>query len=818
MEAKWQRRWLKSGYCHFDRKTEDKPVFVIDTPPPFTSGSLHIGRAYACVLSDVTARYKRMRGFNVLMPQGWDTQGLPTELAVQNQLKITPDKADEFRASCRKWTTSMIKQMRQRMLRLGYMPDWSFEYRTMDESYHQKVQLALLNLYHMGRIYRAEHPVYWCPKCKTTLAQAELGYKQKEGFLAYLRFKTDNGFVEIATTRPELLHACVAVAVHPRDKRYKHLMGKRLKIPIYNRAVPVIADEAVSIEFGTGIVMICTFGDEQDTRWVLKHGLSTIKALNEDGRLINSQKYDGLTVREARQAILSDLEKTGALFKIEKIRHNVLVHAERSACQTSIEFLPKTQWFIRIIDLKEKITDLAKQIRWFPSFMRQRLIDWIHGLEWDWVFSRQRTFGTPIPFWHCQNCGYIVAPKREDLPVNPAIEKPPLNKCPRCRSRAIIGAKDICDCWIDSSITPLVIAGWPNTLKRYPVDLRQQGSEIMRTWAFYTIVQCYLQTGQIPFKTALVNGMILGPDGRAMSSSLRNTVDPLEAIDKCGADALRQALLSASVGSDFPFKWKDLKYAYSFLQKLWNAARFAQIHLKSLELPKEILKLHVVDQWILACLQQLIAKVTRHMEKLQYNVALHEIQSFVWHQFCDYYLELVKYRLYNPPCEWMKKSAQYTLDYIFWAILRLYAPFAPHITEEIFRELYSKNGFNTIHIAEWPTINRKLVNKEALETGELLKEVISTVRKLKSQRRLPLNAEASHITIYCKENNILDKLRKVRLDIKETGKIKRVAILKAKPKHISIKLNIHLINKGRNNWGQSEWRNVNQQLRIKSKN
>jgi valyl-tRNA synthetase len=768
-------------------------VFAIDTPPPFTSGSLHIGRAYAFVLSDIAARYKRMQGFNILMPQGWDTQGLPTELAVQNRLKISPSNVHKFRTACQKWTTRMIEQMRQRMTRLGYMPDWSFEYRTMDETYHRKVQLALLNLYHKGRIYRAKHPVYWCPRCRTTLAQAELGYKQKEGFLAYLKFKTDKGFVEIATTRPELLHACVAVAIHPKDERYRHLKGRRLKIPIYNRTVPVITDEAVSMEFGTGIVMICTYGDEQDTRWVPKHELLTIEALNEDGRLVNSGKYDGLTIEEARRVIIADLEKAGALSKIEKIRHNVLVHKERTACQTPIEFLPKTQWFIRITDLKEEITDLVRQIRWVPQFVQQRLIEWVQGLEWDWIFSRQRTFGTPVPFWYCQNCGHIIAPERQSLPVNPAMEKPPLSQCPNCHCQAIVGARDVCDCWVDSSITSLLIAGWPNTLKGYPVNLRQQGSDIIRTWAFYTIVQSYLQTGQIPFKTALVNGMILGPDGRAMSSSLGNIIDPLEVVEKYGADALRQALLTASIGSDFPFKWKDLEYAHGFMQKFWNTARFVQLHLRRLEAkPKKTPKLHIVDQWILTSLQQLIKNATLHMERYQYNLALQKLQSFVWHQFCDHYLELVKYRLYNPPRKWMRKSAQYTLSYALWTLLRLYAPFAPHLTEEIFQKLYSDHSLDTIHMAKWPVINKKLMNKEALETGELLKEVISTIRKLKSQRRLPLSAKTRHITIYCKENDIRDKLRKVRLDIKETGKIKRVAILKAKGKHVSNKFDIHL--------------------------
>jgi valyl-tRNA synthetase len=735
-----------------------------------------------------------MQGFNVLMPQGWDTQGLPTELAVQRNLKISPNKTDKFRAVCRRWTTRMIKQMKQRMTRLGYMPDWSFEYRTMDKTYHRKVQLALLNLYQMGRIYRAEHPVYWCPRCKTTLAQAELGYKQEEGLLAYLKFKADDGYVEIATTRPELLHSCVAVAINPKDERHKHLKGKHLEIPFYRRHVPVIADEAVSKEFGTGIVMICTYGDEQDVKWVLKHRLPTIEALDENGKLIKSQRYDGLTTKEARQKILSHLKKNGALSRTEKIRHNVLVHKERSACQTPIEFLSKPQWLIRIADLKETIIELAKQIRWCPSHMQQRLIDWTRGLEWDWIFSRQRTFGTPIPFWHCQNCGKIIAPEEKDLPVNPATEKPPIDRCPKCNSQTIVGAKEVCDCWIDSSITPLLIAGWPNTLKPYPVDMRQQGSEIIRTWAFYTIVQCYLQTGQIPFEKILVNGMLLGADGRAMSSSLGNTIDPLQAVEKYGADALRQALLSASIGSDFLFRWKDLEYARSFLQKFWSFVRFAQQHL-SLELQStKTPKLHVVDQWILTCLQQLITDVTWHMEKFQYNLALQKIQNFVWHQLCDHYLELAKYRLYNPPRKWMKRSAQYTIGHVLWTILRLYAPFAPHITEEIFQKLYSQHTLATIHIARWPTINTKLINKEASETGKLLKEIISTIRKLKSQHRLPLNAEIPHATIQCAEDNTRNMLQKIRLDIKETGKIRRVTILKAKQRGISIKLNIDLIN------------------------
>ena len=747
---------------------------MIDTPPHFTSGNLHIGRAYACILSDVAARYKRMQGCNVLLPQGWDTQGLPTELAVQNKLGIPLDDVARFRSACKKWTRQMIRQMRETMFCLGCIPDWSFEYKTMDDEYHRKVQLALLNLYEMGRIYRSKHPIHWCPKCRTALADAELGYKREETGLTYIKFKVENGFFEIATTRPEFLHACVAVTFHPEDKRYQHLAGKEAQVPIQNRKVPVIKDESADPEYGTGLVMICTFGDEQDVKIVLKHKLPTIEALSDEGKIVNSGKYDGSSIIDARKAILADLINIGALSKTVKMKHNVLVHIERSTCQTPIEFLSKPQWFIHITDLKEEIVKLAHQIKWFPPHTKKRLIDWAEGLEWDWLFSRQRKFGTPIPFWHCQRCNYIIAPRKEDLPIDTAEEKPPVDKCPQCGSKAITGAKEVCDCWVDSSITPLVIAGWPDSLQCYPLSLRQQGSEIIRTWAFYSILQCYLQTGQPPFKMILVNGMILGSDGRAMSSSLGNTIDPLEAVEKYGADALRQALLLASVGSDFPFEWKDVKYCYSFMQKFWNACRFAQLHLADYRLPKKTPRLYLVDKGILSLLQQLIKAVTEKMEAFQFNIALKELQNFVWHEFCDYYVEIAKNRLYTPRKSWMKKSAQYTLYVTLWTLIRLYTPFAPHIAEEIGEHLFNE----TMLEAEWPTVGEDMMDKRAEKAWIILKEAMSTIRKLKSELRLSLNVEIANATIHYEDESSKEILEILKVDIEEAGKAKRVEILK----------------------------------------
>jgi valyl-tRNA synthetase len=714
-----------------------------------------------------------MRGFNILLPQGWDTQGLPTELVVQKRFDFSSGDVEKFRDTCKEWTKQMIRQMREAMLRLGYMPDWSFEYKTMNEDYHRKVQLALLNLYKMGRIYRAKHPVHWCPKCKTALADAELGYKKEEGELAYIKFKVRKDFVEVATTRPELLHACVVLAFHPKDKRYLHLIGKEAQVPIYNGKVPIIADEAVDSEYGTGLVMICTFGDEQDVKTVLRHKLLTIEGIDDDGKIVNSGKYDGLTIKDARKAILEDLKSCGLLSKTVKITHNVLAHMERSTCQTPIEFMSKPQWFIRITDLKEEIIKLANQIEWFPPHMKNRLIDWVRGLEWDWLFSRQRVFGTSIPFWYCQKCNYIIAPKEDDLPMDPSKENPPINKCPKCGSTALAGAKDVCDCWVDSSITPLIISGWPNKLQYYPLDLRQQGSEIIRTWAFYSITQCYLQTGKPPFKAVLVNGMILGQGGRAMSSSLGNTIEPAEVIEKYGADALRQGLLLASVGSDFPFEWKDIKHCYNFMQKFWNTCRFAQKHLTNYTLPKKIPKLHVIDKGILSLLQKLTNSLTEKMEAFQFNIALQKLQEFVWHELCDYYIENAKSRLYTPKKEWMRKSAQYTLRTLMWTLTRLYAPFAPHITEEISQTLFKKSALNN----DWPKLNQNLIDEKAEVIWAILKDVTSKIWKIKSQRRLSLNAEIQNITIRCKDESLTKTLWKLKTEIKDVGKIKRIKIL-----------------------------------------
>ncbi len=739
-------------------------------------------------MSDVIARYKRMRGYNVLLPQGWDTQGLPTELAVQNKLGINPNQTEKFLRTCKAWASKNIKTMRSAMIRLGYSADWTFEYKTMDKKYHKKVQLALLRLFNQGRIYRSKHPVYWCPKCKTTLAQAELGYVKRKGILAYIKFKIENGHVEIATTRPEFLHACVAVAVNPKDRRYRNLVNKKAIVPLYNRKVPIIADNFVDPNFGTGVVMVCTFGDERDVHVVLERKLPVIQALNEEGRIVNSKYFDDLPVKEARKVVLKKLEFKGCLSKIEKLWHNVLAHTERSTCQTPIELILKNQWFIRILDLKNDIIKLADEISWVPEHFQNRLVKWIESLNWDWVFSRQRKFGTPIPFWYCKRCGAILPPKEEQLPVNPSTDIPLFDQCPKCGNKEIAGASEVCDCWVDSSITPLVICCWPGKLENFPVNLRQQGSEIVRTWAFYSITQCYLQTGTLPFKTALINGMILGPDRKAMSSSLGNVIYPEEVIEKFGADSLREALILASVGSDFPFKWKDVEYCWGFLQKMWNASRFVHKYIRRNEFLENPKRLYFVDRWLLNKLQRLIINVTRHMETFRFNLAVQELQEFFWHLFCDDYIEMVKHRLNKPKKKWVRKSAVYTLNHALWNLIKLYAPITPHITEELYHRLFKEQiGLESIHLASWPKPCENLIDEDSEFLGELLRRIVWNARRFKSKRGMALSKEISHLKIVCQNKKVERLIEEIRDEIKAVCKVKRISFGKKGLKCIGFK-------------------------------
>jgi valyl-tRNA synthetase len=774
VEAKWQKYWLTEDIYQevyqFHKEDVERPVFVIDTPPPFTSGELHMGHAYWNILNDTLARYKRMRGYNVLLPQGWDCQGLPTELKVQDIWKISKTDPEFFREKCMEWTERMITSMKSTMIRLGYRPDWEqFEYRTMDPTYWQIVQLTLLDFFEKGLIYREAFPVHWCPHCETALAQAELGYIEQTGFLYYVHFISSQSNIEVATTRPELIPACQAVAVHPDDARYSGLIGTSVKTPLFETEVPVLADRDVDSDFGSGVVMICTFGDEQDIRWQQKYTLPISKQIDEKGRLINTQKYDGMTLAEAREAITQDLSNAGYLVRQDAITHKVLCHTERADCLYPIEFLVKDQFFIKTMAFKERVIKASDEMTWEPEYMRQRLIDWVESIEWDWLISRQRLYGTPIPFWYCEECNTIYPAHSEQLPVNPVKAQPPISSCSQCGSTKIVACNDVCDCWVDSSITPLVISGYFSNeayfSRAYPANFRQQGHDIIRTWFYYTTYRCLGLTQQKPFHEVLINGHVLGPEGYRMSKSRGNVISPEDKLEDLGADSLRQSLLSVTLGSDFSFNWELVKYCRGFLQKYWSSIRFASRFLGEYSpATSDAENLATMDKWILHKLRETLTKINSHLDSYQTHSAIQIIQNFVWHHFCDQYLEAVKYRLYDRRSEKDYAAVQYTLYTVLWNTTLMLAPICPHITEEIYQTLLYHESTHSIHGLPWPIEEAIPINHHSHAAGEHLVEALSKIRRVKAQAKIPLSQQIDTVTIKA-PTEILETLKRQHQDL-----------------------------------------------------
>ena len=477
IDEKWNRYWKEHNIGLFDEKNTDKPVYVMDTPPPFTSGTLHIGNVLGYTLADFVARYKRMKGLNVLYPQGWDTQGFPTEKVVEKKYGYSLSR-EEFYKKCVEISNENLTKMKEQMYKLGMSSDDRYEYITMSPQYRAKVQLSLIMMHEKKMIYRANHPVEWCPKCRSAIAHAETEEKEEESAIFYINFNVaghKDKMITIATTRPELLHACVAIAINPKDERFGEFKGKKAKSPIFGETVNIIEDEHVDPTFGTGAEMVCTFGDKVDKEMYYKHKLKLIEALNEDGTLKNAKQFTGMKTKEAREAVITELEKEGSFVKKIPLNHMVKVH---DRCSTPIELMVSTQWFIKIKEHSEKIKELANEVKWEPEFTKHYLEDWANFIEWDWIISRNRVFGTAIPFWYCESCDFIAVPDKKSLPVNPTKDRPPVEKCPKCDKR-LKGESATCDVWIDSSITPLVISGWPDDKKlfskAFPSGLRLQG-------------------------------------------------------------------------------------------------------------------------------------------------------------------------------------------------------------------------------------------------------------------------------------------------------------------------------------------------------
>jgi valyl-tRNA synthetase len=769
LEEKWQKQWQEMKIYHFDFESTKKP-YSIDVPPRYASGPLHAGHAVHYTHIDFAARYKRMRGYNVFFPLCFDVNGIPIEERVERQLGITRKDIDrhEFTKLCSEFAQKNIATMTDQFIRLGESMDPSIYYQTDAKYYRRITQISFIELFEKGYIYKGEFPVNWCPRCMTAMADAEVIYSDRTTKLNTIKFyftkpqdeqilkfrgigKDATGtYIEIATTRPEMLAACQIVAVHPTDERAPWLVGQTVKVPTVDKEVKIVEDEAVDPEFGSGLVMICTVGDKEDLNWVFKYRLPLEMSIDEEGKMTAiTGKYKGMKIEDARKAVIEDMTKSKLLLKQEPLAQNVGVCWR---CKTPVEFINAKQWFLKTIPFKQLVLDTSNAMHWYPEFMKIRLEDWVNSLEWDWVISRQRYFATPIPLWECERCGDVVLARLEDCYIDPTIDKPPIETCPKCGGR-LKGCEDVFDTWMDSSISPLYNTFWHRDDEKfkhlYPMSLRPQAHDIIRTWAFYTILRCTLLTDQKPFDSIMMGGFILSEDGTPMHASLGNVIDPYQIIDEYGTDAFRCFAASCALGEDNPFRRKDVVRGTKLLRKLWNVGQFIDNIVKEGKLKKPK-NLQDIDQWILTKYSKLVNLCTEKMDVFDYSPAMKEIEYFLWHELADHYLEMIKGSLYQKQ---NVESIRYTLYTIGLGIIQLFAPFFPHVTEEIYHQTYKEHeGLISIHLSPWP--EAILIDEEKEQAGETVKEYIAKVRAWKSEQGIALNAPIPVVATYASSETI----------------------------------------------------------------
>ena len=750
-EKEMQELWEREGVYRY-RNGREKKVFSIDTPPPTVSGSLHIGHVFSYTQAEMIARYRRMRGYDVFYPFGFDDNGLPTERLVEREegIRAMELSRSEFGERCMRTISRYEQEFKEMWKSLGFSVDWSLEYQTISKTSQRISQRSFLELVKKKKAYRKETPVLWCTQCRTSIAQAELDTKDCDSTFNYLEFTANGQPLIIATTRPELLYGCVSIFVHPEDDRYKELIGGKARVPLYGFEIPILADEEVSREKGTGAVMCATFGDSTDVDWFTKYHLPYIKVITEEG-FIHSEVplIGGLGVKQARKVILEKLREAGLLLGQEAITHSVAVH-ER--CGTEVEIIPSWQWYIDVMSEKERFLKAADEINWYPDYMKNRYVLWVENLKWDWCISRQRYFGVPFPVWYCKACGEPIYAKEEELPVNP-LEDRPTQPC-SCGCTEAIPESAVFDTWATSSVTPLINARYGEEGARsreiLPMGMRCQAHEIFRTWAFYTIVKSIYHTGQIPWKDIMISGFVLAKPGEKISKSKNNaSASPTELIKTHSADAIRYWAANAKLGTDTFFQEEELKISKRFLTKLYNAARFAIMHLEDFLPAEEASTILPVDQWMLERVKETTNKAIQALNAYEVGQARHEIDELFWRDFCDYYIEIVKERLFQPEKHGDKerRSGQYALYHSLLGILKLYAIYTPHITDYIYQQYYRRYEREcSIHetiLAEEKT------NSILLEFGRLLKEAIAEARKYKSEHQLSMKDEIPELRVSC---------------------------------------------------------------------
>jgi len=747
-EEKWKKYWDDNGIYASPKDF----TYSIDTPPPTVSGNMHIGHAFSYAQEDFIARYKRMKGEKVFYPFGTDDNGLPTEKLVEKLKKIRSNRMDqgEFRKLCLDTVNEIKPDFVKPWIDLAISCDFKNSYSTIDPHCQKTAQLSFIELYKKGRIYQEESPMSWCTACRTAIAQAEFENVDMTSHFNDVIFKCSGKDLVVGTTRPELIPACVALFFNPDDERYTNLMNKFAKVPLFDYEVPILSDPNVDLEKGTGLMMVCTFGDKEDIEKWRKYNLLLRVAINHDGKLNNyAGKYSGERILDARKKILEDLKEKGFLINQKEITHAVNLH-ER--CGTEIEFLQTKQWFVKILDKKQDLLDHADKIMWYPEHMKVRYVHWVENLNWDWCISRQRHYGVPIPVWYKD--GEMVLPKESELPIDPTSDVPEGYK-----KDDLDPETDVFDTWMTSSLTPQIVLDKANDKefkKNFPMSMRPQGHDIIRTWAFYTIVKGVFEDGNIPWKEIVISGHALDPKGRKMSKSKGNVVDPLKVMDQYGTDALRFWAAGSKLGEDLPYMEKDLVTGKKMVTKLWNASKFCLIHLEKFDV-KSAPELLMMDRWILSKLYQMIKSCTNTFEKHEYSKTKVNTELFFWEHFCDNYLEIVKDRLYNPDVrgEDETNAARFCLYHVLLDVLKLVAPIMPYISEEIYQAYFAaKEGKKSIHESDWPDWNESLFDKEAENIGDIAVQILSAVRKYKSEKNVSLKVPVKLVKVKMKVENI----------------------------------------------------------------
>ncbi|MDG6927494.1 MAG: valine--tRNA ligase [Nitrososphaerota archaeon] len=707
LESTIMDEWEKEGHDLF--KNDDRPKYIIDTPPPYVNMPIHIGHAYTYVYMDAIARYKRMHGFDVLFPLGLDRNGLPIEVQVEKELKLSVRSTPRelFISKCKemldRYSSASVNSFKQLGISFNYYKkDYTLGamYETDDQEFRRLTQETFIELYNQGLVYESEKVSNYCPDCKISLSDAEVEYEEGNTALYYIKFETDEQQdLTVATTRPELLGACKAIIYNPEDKRYENLQGKYARVPIYGHAVPILAHPYAKQEFGTGLVMICSFGDRGDIMVFKDLGLTPTFLINERGLMNdNAGKYGGLKVREARKAIVDDLKNKGLIAKEEQIKHETPI-CWRS--KTPIEFIPRKELYLKQVSFKGELKSRSSLMQFYAPESSELLTRWIDSLTDDWVISRRRYYGTEIPIWYCKKCGTPYLPPKGKY-YRPWIEKPPIDKCPKCGANEFVGEARIFDTWFDSSNTPMYISGylWNREFfrKNFPVSLRPQGKEIVRSWLYFTLLKSYLITGDRPFKDVWIHMHVVDEKGFKMSKSQGNVIDPMDIIKRYGAEAFRSwVFLEGDITqTDVKCSYNRIESAGKFLTKLLNMSKFV----KSFN-AENIADLTPTDMWILSELRKLVTNVNNLNDKYAFNKSFTAIRDYTWFIFADHYLEMIKPRIYNNGefTEAERASCFYTMNLILKTLLKLMAPYIPFITFYIYKNIYGGD----VHQEPYPT-------------------------------------------------------------------------------------------------------------------